>query len=361
VKITPAMGERIRAVYAAGVGNGQVRDLAGEMGMAIGAVSAYANRQGWTYARGPGAQTKKSLAARELASLHCEHYRECLGIAAKNNVSLECHTCDRMTFGRDAWQKEVSLANISRSGDGEQSVKVEVTSCPVGGGRKKIVEKQAKDERPTSNGLKDERRTSNVQHRTSNEENPGTISIEDLPGPKSKGELETRICSQADCEFGGDPQPIDNFRRNLRYPEKRFKKCNSCVSKRMQAGQRRRQERLREERKEGKKIRRLEDQGGKDERLSEPEATTSLRPTSNVEYRVSNEKTGPLQACIVIPELPPYGEYVTELPEVRVLEALLDGLPEVFAKIIEIARDQERTPEAQVRYLLKTDYRITGK
>jgi hypothetical protein len=190
---------------------------------------------------------------------------------------------------------------------------------------------------------------------------PRETRIEDLPGPKSKGELETRICSQADCEFGGDPQPIDNFRRNLRYPEKRFKKCNSCVSKRMQAGQRRRQERLREERKEGKKIRRLEDQGGKDERLSEPEATTSLRPTSNVEYRVSNEKTGPLQACIVIPELPPYGEYVTELPEVRVLEALLDGLPEVFAKIIEIARDQERTPEAQVRYLLKTDYRITGK
>jgi len=49
------------------------------------------------------------------------------------------------------------------------------------------------------------------------------------------------------------------------------------------------------------------------------------------------------------------------LLETRVLEALLDGLPDVFDKIVEIARDQERTPKAQVRYLLKTDYRICGE
>jgi len=43
------------------------------------------------------------------------------------------------------------------------------------------------------------------------------------------------------------------------------------------------------------------------------------------------------------------------------LETLLDDLPDVLKTIEETAREQERTPIAQVRYFLKTDYRITGK
>jgi len=346
VEITPEMHERIRTVYEAGVGSGQVNALARELGLRFQTVSVYANRQGWGYTKGPGAQTKKALEMRELASLHCEHFQECLKLAAKNNVSLECHACDRMTFLRDTWQKEVSLANISRSGEGEQPVKFEGISCPVGEGRKKIMEKQTKDEPATQPA--DKRPTSDVQRPIMNEkdlvlQNPSTVSIEDLPGPKTKGELETRVCSQADCEFRGKPQPIENFAIQPRYGT-RFKMCKACLTKRKQAGQRRRQERLREEKKEGKKIR-LKDE----------------RPTSNVEHRTSNEMHRPLQGRIEIPELPPIVEYAApELLEVRVLETLLDGLPDVFAKIVEIAKEQERTPGAQVRYLLKTDYRICG-
>jgi len=296
--------------------------------------------------------------ARIFASTNCVHYQKCRDEAAYANRQMQCHKCEQMKVDRDTWQKEVSLANISRSGEGEQSVKVEEISCPVGEGRKKIMEKQVKDERPTSN----------VEHQTPNEKNPGTISIEDLPGPKSKGELETRVCSQADCEFGGEPQPIDNFRRNPRYPEKRFKKCNSCVSKLMQAGQRRRQERLREEKKEGKKVGRLEGRTPVqneigDERPTSPRLNRKeVSRGKNVEHRTSNEMPGPLQERIEIPELMPLiGDRNLRLLETRVLEALLDGLPDVFDKIVEIARDQERTPKAQARYLLKTDCRICGE
>jgi len=44
----------------------------------------------------------------------------------------------------------------------------------------------------------------------------------------------------------------------------------------------------------------------------------------------------------------------------KLLPTLLDGLPEVLKTIEETAHDQERTPIAQVRYFLKTDYRIIG-
>ena len=59
-------------------------------------------------------------------------------------------------------------------------------------------------------------------------------------------------------------------------------------------------------------------------------------------------------------ELPPGRIELSPIPDENPLEVLLDGLDEVLNKINEIAKDQERTPIAQVRDLLKTDYRITG-
>jgi hypothetical protein len=123
-----------------------------------------------------------------------------------------------------------------------------------------------------------------------------------LPGPKSKEEIATQVCSQKDCEHGGKPQPIKNFKL---HPKSRtpFKMCNSCLAKRTNAGQQRRRK--------------------KNERQND---LATAKPSQNSS-----------------------------------LEILLNDLPEVLNKIVEVAEKEERTPEAQVRYLLKTDNRLFHK
>jgi len=221
--------------------------------------------------------------ARSFASTNCVYYRECLSAAAKINKQLQCHVCDRMKVARDTFKREVNLANFSRSGAGEHSVKLGEISCPVNmTGEKKIMENQSKlDE-------------------------------------KDKGEAaETRVCSQSNCEHGGKPQPIDEFKIHPRFGT-RFKMCNSCLTKRKQIGQQRRHERRKEEKKK------MDEHQGKDEY-----STEKIKKNEKVEKNFLTID---------------FSKHTT-----------------VLEKIGQIAADELRTPEDQVLYWLKEFSIIANK
>ena len=65
-------------------------------------------------------------------------------------------------------------------------------------------------------------------------------NIEDLEGPKSKEEMEKmKVCTDPDCEFKGEPQPISNFRIH-KQSQKPVKICNSCMNKKISEGHKKR-------------------------------------------------------------------------------------------------------------------------
>lgn len=216
---------------------------------------------------------RKAQEVRAHASINCVHYQKCRDEAAYANRQMQCHKCEKYEFEQDIYQKEVNLANISRSGAGEQSVKVGEISCPANatgdnckdrGGRKGIMDQHKKDE------------------------------------------METKVCSQADCEHAGQPQPIENF--GIHGPSgKKRKMCNACFNQRLRDGHQRRHERK------------------KDERLSEPKAATSRRPTSNKK----------------------------PVADATSLTIDFSNHLKVFESIKQIAEDELRTPGNQVLYWLK--------
>lgn len=141
------------------------------------------------------------------------------------------------------------------------------------------------------------------EHSTSNIERP-------MMNEKDGGDTETRVCSQPDCEAGGCPQPIENFQKH--FSGSRLSVCKACMEKKRRAGKMQKQK-------------------------------------GNISAKQEGDLL--LPGTILYPEL---------VIKSNMLETLLDGLPEVLKTIEEMAREQERTPIAQVRYFLKTDYRITG-
>jgi len=214
-----------------------------------------------------------------------------------------------MKVERDTFKREVNLANFSRSGAGEHSVKIGEMSCPVNiTGEKKIMEKQSKldeDQR------KDEHRTSNIERPMVNEKDKNE------PEP----EPEAQVCKDPECEFGGQAQPIGNFQIHGRSKGSgvRIGTCKSCMTRKRLAGTKRKTSN------------------------KKPAAAPGDTPQPETE-------TPPAPR-----DLKTYQYYPHDM-----LETLLDGLPEVLKTIKETAHEQERTPVAQVRYLLKTDCRITG-
>jgi len=304
--------ERIRAVYESGVGNGQVKALALEIGLAASTVSIYAIGQGWGTRHMNKSEAGKALEMRERASLHCVHFQECLDKAAKNNKgSLECHKCEKFEFIRDHYHKEINLAGINNQIEVPHSVSVGNFECKPAPGingqsnkqGRKIMEEYTKDERPTSN----------IERPMMNE--------------KDKGEEETRVCSQADCEHGGKPQPIENF--GIHPPSgKRKKMCNTCFSKKLRAGQQRRHERRKEKKKKGK-----------DERptSNSPEASKHLSASGG-----SNEKIKKDEKI-----------EVTERENEHTLTICFESHQEIYKELIELAEAELRTPGNQTLYMLR--------
>ena len=119
---------------------------------------------------------------------------------------------------------------------------------------------------------------------------------------KNEHEPETQICKEPDCEFGGKPQPIENFGIHAS-SGKRLRVCKKCMSRRMSEGQQRRHEKKRNE-----------------------------RPTSNVQHRTSNKKP---------------------VADATSLTIDFSNHPTVLEKIKRIASDELRTPGNQVLYWLK--------
>lgn len=159
-------------------------------------------------------------------------------------------------------------------------------------------------------GVTDINRQSSKQGKKIMEEHSGQKSeVED-----QKPGVETQICQEKDCEHGGEPRPIDDFQIHGRSktPGVRIKTCKSCMIKKRLAG----------------KQKRLEKEMAQDQK---PE----INPKKMKNQLKLQEET-----------------------HVDFLKTLLDGLPKVLENINKIAADQERTPEAQVRYFLKTDDRI---
>lgn len=139
--------------------------------------------------------------------------------------------------------------------------------------------------------------------------------------------LETQICKEPDCKHSGEPQPIGNFQ--IHGPSGRLLGvCKACMGKKLKEG------------KKKKKMARSED-----------------RPAVN--KKSSSALGDTLQPGIKLPPVPRDPEEVQYYPY-DMLDTMLDGLPEILETIKKMAYDQERTPIAQMRYLMKTDYRITG-
>jgi len=142
---------------------------------------------------------------------------------------------------------------------------------------------------------------------------------------KDKGEPETRVCKEKDCEFGGEPQPIGSFQ--IHGPsQKPLGICKVCMGKKLKKGKQEKQKK-------------------RDEHSTSNEKTVTASSKADA--------SGPLPPVPLDPKT--YQYWPPDL-----LETLLDGLPEILKTIEETAHEQERTPIAQVRYFLKTDYRITG-
>lgn len=130
--------------------------------------------------------------------------------------------------------------------------------------------------------------------------------------PETNENSERQICKEKDCVFAGLGQPIGNFQ--IHGPSGRpLGICKACMGKKLKKG------------KQEKKKR--------DEKAAAAPGDT-LQPGT---------------------ETPPAPR------DPNMLEILLDELPEVLKTIEEMAHYQERTPISQVRYLLKTDYRIVGE
>ncbi|MBW2606113.1 MAG: hypothetical protein JRD05_00610 [Deltaproteobacteria bacterium] len=152
---------------------------------------------------------------------------------------------------------------------------------------KKIMEGEGRDE------IKDEHRTSNIEHRTSNKK---TI---------------THTCRTKGCGHTG---PLVDFVKNKASKDGRTNECKKCQSKRSAANLKKRRQKIQAE----ERVKILKEQEDKVE---------GKRPKAE-----GNEKT---------------------------LLIDLSDHPELFAKIIKKAKDEIRTPEAQVLYQLKkTNYQI---
>ena len=132
----------------------------------------------------------------------------------------------------------------------------------------------------------------------------GNMKPQEKTEKPEKPDKKWRICKEKDCEFAGEPQPIENFKVHPRFKDKRYGICSTCLARRQTEGQR-------------------------------------ARRAQNI-----------AEAMVRISE----GRGTME----GVLEKLLEGLPEVLDNIRRAAKVQERTPVGQVRYFLKTDHRISS-
>lgn len=207
--------------------------------------------------------------------------------------------------------------------------------------------------------IKDEHQTSNIEHRTSSEK------------------IITHTCRVPDCGHVG---PLGDFAKNKASKDGHTSECKKCNNKRTTAAAKKRKEKtgtadLKEQTSTDELLKKIthtcecghtgplddftKNKASKDGHTNECKKCHSKRNVRDRKIR-EEKREAEIREKILKEQAEGGGSKIEEKqlwalkPEDKILAIDFGDHPELFAKIIEAAKEEIRTPEAQVLYSLKT-------
>ena len=136
-----------------------------------------------------------------------------------------------------------------------------------------------------------------------------------MEAPVSKTTGKTKICSDPECPHGLDPQPVENFRKNHKSPDGHLNTCNACMSRKLRKGHLKKKAR------------------------QQADADLSRPPDPGAGIKSREE---------IIQEQGPAAKPVNY----QSFEIDFSQNPELLVRLKELARDELRTLENQIVYML---------